>query len=170
LAEQWYILTGEKYFMRGIECVTLDGQTKIIDKESLTLRPAAYAIIVDNGNLLVLKLRPTGKYHLPGGGIKVGERIEDTLKRELKEETGIDIEVDELAHFKEMFFYYDPSCRAYHGLHFYYFCRPLTNALVADELVEDGAAEKPRWKTIQDLQAEDFQIDGDMILSLLERG
>ena len=40
--------------MSGIECVTLDGHTKIVQKESLILRPAAYAIVVDNGNLLVL--------------------------------------------------------------------------------------------------------------------
>ena len=53
-----------------------------------------------------------------------------------------------------MFSYYDPSGRAYHGLHFYYFCRPLTIELIDDELVEDGAAEKPRWMAIKDLQPE----------------
>jgi len=35
----------------------------------------------------------TGKYHLPGGGINIGERMEETLKRETREETGIGLVV-----------------------------------------------------------------------------
>jgi mutator protein MutT len=151
--------------MSTIACITLDGQTKMVEKESLILRPAAYAIVFQHDCLLVMKLRPTGKYHLPGGEIEVGERIEDTLKRELKEETGIIIEVNKLVHFNEFIFHY--AERAYHGLHFYYHCTPKTNKLIADHLVEDGAAEQPRWRAIKELQAEDFQSNGEMILGLL---
>jgi len=32
-----------------------------------------------------------GKYSLPGGHIELGETMEDTAKREIKEETGLDI-------------------------------------------------------------------------------
>jgi len=152
-----------------VDCLTLDGQTKAVPIDCLTLRPAAYALIVHDGKLLLLKLRASGKYHLPGGGIKIGERMTESLKRETREETGIEIDVEQLAHFEELFFYYDPSGRAYHGLHFYYHCRARTFGLLADESVDDGSAEQPRWITIQGLHAEDFQHQGELILRLCNR-
>ena len=149
-----------------VECVTLDGQTKMVQKDSLVLRPAVYAVVVDDAQVLLMTMRRSGKYHPPGGGLSAGERMEDALKRELREETGIEIEVERLARFKELFFYYDPSEKAYHGLHFYYVCRPVTRRLQDDARVDDDAAEKPRWVTIQGLQAEDFQAHGDLVLDI----
>ena len=48
--------------------------------------------------LLIKKARGAykGTYDLPGGGIEYGESAEETLKREFKEETGIDISSFEL--------------------------------------------------------------------------
>jgi len=153
--------------MSTVECTTLDGRKRKVPKQSLVLRPAAYAIIVSAGRLLLLELRHSGRYHLPGGGIEAGERIEETLRREVEEGTGITVEVGELARFREVFFYYDPSQTAYHGLHFYYRCRPRTLELVADDRVADRSAERPRWVEIRELRARDFQVHGDMILDLL---
>jgi 8-oxo-dGTP diphosphatase len=153
--------------MPAVECTTLDGRKKKVPKDSLVLRPAAYAIIVNDGRLLLLRLRHSGKYHLPGGRIEAGERVEETLRREVEEETGLSIEQPELTRFREVFFYYDPSRTAYHGLHFYYVCRPSTLELIADELVQDESAETPRWVEIRELRADDFQVHGEMILELV---
>jgi 8-oxo-dGTP pyrophosphatase MutT (NUDIX family) len=155
--------------MSGVECITLDGHTKIIQKDRLILRPAAYALIVHDDKLLLLKMRYTGKYHLPGGGIEIGERMEETLKREAQEETGIEIDVVQFAHFEEVFFYYDPSDRAYHGLHFYFICRPKTLRLLADDQVDDGSVEQPRWVDIRGLHPDDFQFYGDVVLELCKQ-
>ena len=152
--------------MSSIECLTLTGETKLIPQGQILLRPAAYAIIIRGAHLLLMRLRHTGKYHLPGGGVQTGERIKDTLKREVKEETGLEIEVGEFAHFDEIFFYFDPSKKAYHGLHFYYLCSPLTWQLVEDNRVDDFAAEKPRWVEIAGLQPQDFQVHGEAILAI----
>lgn len=152
--------------MSKILCRTLTGKTKLIPQEQMLLRPAAYAIIIRDAHLLLMRLRPTGKYHLPGGGVHTGERIKDTLKREVKEETGLEIEIGEFAHFDEIFFYFDPSQKAYHGLHFYYLCTPLTWQLVEDDQVDDFAAEKPRWVAIANLQPQDFQVHGEAILAI----
>jgi len=152
--------------MAGVQCITLNGQTKNFDRERLILRPAAYALIVSEGKLLLLKMRATGKYHLPGGGIEVGERIEETLEREIQEETGIEMDVQRLVHFEEVFFYYDPSDTAYHGLHFYYICTAKTVSTLPDEQVADDSAEQPRWVEISTLNPEDFQYHGEVILAL----
>jgi len=152
--------------MAVVQCITLTGEKKLIDRERLILRPAAYALTVREGKLLLLKMRATGKYHLPGGGIEVGERIEETLKREIQEETGIEIDVLRLAHFEEVFFYYDPSDTAYHGLHFFYLCNAKTVSTLPDEQVADDSVEQPRWVEIVTLKPEDFQHHGDVILAL----
>jgi len=155
--------------MSEVECITLDGHTKIFQNDRLILRPAAYALIVHDDKLLLLKMRHTGKFHLPGGGIEIGERMEETLKREAQEEIGIEIDVMQLAHFEEVIFYYDPSDRAYHGLHFYFICRPKTLRLLADDQVDDSSVEQPRWVEIRGLHPEDFQFHGDVVLELCKQ-
>lgn len=152
--------------MSMVECITTDGRKKMVRRDELLLRPAAYGIIVDEAKVLLMKMHHTGKYHPPGGGIDVGEKAEDALRREIREETGIEVEIKRFARFEELFFYYDPSETAYHGLHFYFVCRPKTLQLLDDALVEDDAAGKPRWVEIEGLQAQDFQAHGDIILKL----
>jgi mutator protein MutT len=149
-----------------VECVALDGSKRLVDADRLIVRPAAYAIIVNEGRLLLVRLRPTMKFHLPGGGIEPGETPEETVRREVREETGIEIEVGPLAHYEEFCFYYDPSDRAYRGKHWYYLCRPLTTTLLGREEVEDGSAEEPGWFACDSLAAEDFQIAGERMLEL----
>ncbi len=95
--------------------------------------------------------------------------MEDTLIRETREETGIEIQVGGLAHFAELFFYYDPSGRAYHGLHLYFLCHPRTLSVIPDDQVQDGAAGQQRWIDIQGLTAEEFQVMGIEVISLLQR-
>ncbi len=105
--------------MPMIECTSLNGTTKNVRIKDLNLRPAAYAITMRDANILLMRLRHTGLYHLPVSGVHKGERIKDTLKREVKEETGLEIEVGRFAHFEELFFYFEPSAKAFHGLHFF---------------------------------------------------
>ena len=156
--------------MNEIECITLSGERRSFPRERLILRPAAYGLILSQGKILLLRMRHTGKYHLPGGGIHPGETIRETLQREAQEETGIEIEAGRFLHFEEVFFYYDPSGRAYHGLHFYYACQPLTFDLRSDKSVDDESAGQPRWVEVQSLRGEDFQLHGEMILALYKEG
>jgi 8-oxo-dGTP pyrophosphatase MutT (NUDIX family) len=152
--------------MTMVACTTLNGSTRLFHEKELVLRPAAYAIIIQHEKLLVLRLRHSGRLHLPGGGIHTGERIVDTLKREVKEETGLEIEVGAFVHFEELFFYFDPTGKAYHGLHFYYLCSSSSLHLIDDDQVDDFAAERPRLVDITSLQPEDFQMHGDAILAI----
>lgn len=50
----------------------------------------------DEGKILIVKERRTGKWVFPGGQVEVGENLMDGLIREVKEESGIDVEVSDL--------------------------------------------------------------------------
>jgi ADP-ribose pyrophosphatase YjhB (NUDIX family) len=149
-----------------IECESIYGGRKLVPKEKLVFRPSVYAIIVHDGKIALVTNQSSGKYFPPGGGVEIGETLTDALRREVKEETGLEIEIGRFAFFREGFFYYDPSDTAYHTFSFFFVCRPKTLEMVDDDQVDDVEAEKPRWIALNDMRAESVQICGEKILQL----
>ncbi len=63
-----------------------------------TFEISAFAIIPDNKNCILLcHRRDYDLWNLPGGGMNLNETPEDCVVREVKEEVGLDVEVDYLA-------------------------------------------------------------------------
>lgn len=58
---------------------------------NVNYREAVRGIILHNDNILMVHSNK-GDYKFPGGGINIGENHEETLKREVREETGYIIE------------------------------------------------------------------------------
>jgi 8-oxo-dGTP diphosphatase len=61
---------------------------------------AVGAVIVEDGALLLVRrARPpaVGQWSVPGGRVERGERLEDAVSREVREETGLVVTVGELA-------------------------------------------------------------------------
>ncbi len=150
-----------------IDCDVFSGGRIQLPRERFAFRPATYGLIFHDNKLLLLNIRATGKYTLPGGGVEPGERLEEALRCEVREEAGIEIDMIRLAHVYEGFFYYDPGDLAFHSYYFIHTCVPSTLELVADEGVMDDEAEKPRWIEPTDLQADDFQHSGNVIMDLI---
>jgi ADP-ribose pyrophosphatase YjhB (NUDIX family) len=62
-----------------------------------SLVPAASAIVVDDAGRILLHKRTDNEYwSIPGGAMKPGESIAETVVREVQEETGIEAEVQKI--------------------------------------------------------------------------
>ncbi|MGA5145135.1 NUDIX domain-containing protein [Streptomyces griseoincarnatus] len=59
--------------------------------------PSVTAVVRDDaGRLLLIHKTDNNLWALPGGGHDIGERISDTVVREVSEETGVQVEVDSI--------------------------------------------------------------------------
>jgi len=75
-----------KYWTDLIRPALLKGKVPLIPQ----------AVVLRNGEVLLVKRDSPALWELPGGGILPGETIEDALRREVQEESGAPIEVIEL--------------------------------------------------------------------------
>ncbi|MEU7950464.1 NUDIX domain-containing protein [Micromonospora chalcea] len=59
-----------------------------------SLVPGAAAIVTDeHGRILLQRRTDSGNWSLPGGAMDIGETLQQCAVREVKEETGLDIEI-----------------------------------------------------------------------------
>ena len=66
-----------------------------VGHERIFLTGSCALVLDDEGRLLIQQV-PSGKWGLPGGLCELGESAAETAVRETREETGLDIEIDEL--------------------------------------------------------------------------
>ena len=110
----------------------------------LSWRPAAYGVIIRDNQILLVKQR--GKYHVPGGGVELGEMPEDAVIREVNEETGLIATNPRLVGQLSTFFTYSSSVHV-QSLLLYYRCDVLDGELSVDGMEEDERAIglMPEW-------------------------
>ncbi|MET0389420.1 MAG: NUDIX domain-containing protein [Polyangiales bacterium] len=119
-------------------------------------RIGAHGLCVVEGKLLLVRLAPSqieaGMWTLPGGGLDWGESPERGVVRELREETGLDVEVDHIAGVFSCVFERTAE-RDLPALHFVS-CVYWLRASSADLLHErDGSTDLAAWVPLQDVAA-----------------
>ena len=133
-----------------------------------SLVPAASAVVVDDeGRILLHRRRDNEKWALPGGVMELGESLSDCVRREVREETGLEVEVERIVGIysdpKHVFSYDDGEVRQEFSICFA--CRRISGDLdVSDESYEvryfapDAVTELPMVDSIR-LRITDF-LDG----------
>lgn len=74
----------------------------------------AYALIYQNDQVLMVHNRENSTWSLPGGKVEKGETLKQAAIREVKEETGVTVEVADIVSVNEAFF----EDRGHHALFF----------------------------------------------------
>ena len=118
-------------------------------------RYRAGALIIENDCLLVITNPTSPYYYSVGGGIHMNEKAEECIVREVKEETGVDYEIDHLAAVCENFFTDNGSgfkglkC---HVIEFYYLMKSRGSQEVKSESYGwNGAKESIAWIPLEKL-------------------
>ena len=109
--------------------------------------PTVGALVFNReGKLFLMKSHKwRGRWVVPGGHIELGERMEDALRREVKEETNLDIYEIEFLCFQE-FLYDERFWKRRHFVFFDYACKTdSTDVRLNDE------AEEYRWVTLDEV-------------------
>jgi nucleoside triphosphatase len=95
-----------------------------VSQDQVYPEPTVGALIVNGeGKILLTKSHKWfDKYTLPGGHIEVGETMEEAVKREVKEEVGLDVEVVEFLTMQEAI-YAKEFYKKRHFIFFDFLCR-----------------------------------------------
>jgi len=88
-------------------------------------RMISHMLVKNEGKILLLRrnsddLDNPGSWELPGGAVEFGEHPKETAKRELKEETGIEVKNSDLKYL--MSYTYEKPEKEIHLLRFFYIC------------------------------------------------
>lgn len=139
-----------------ITCTDIEGQKHLVSTSDLSWRPSVYAIIVKNKKVLLSN--QYGGFDLPGGGVDLGEDLYEALKREVKEETGVNIANPGLIEAKTNFFKL-PSAHSHENrfiqsLLLYFTCDFKGGKLSIDGFDEHERlnGDMPEWVSIEDLE------------------
>jgi ADP-ribose pyrophosphatase YjhB (NUDIX family) len=111
---------------------------------------AGAALIHDKGRLLLVKRKnepSRGLWSAPGGVAELGERIEDAVKREAKEETGMEIQVDRLLTVIDHIIKDNNGRIRFHYIIIYFLAHPAGGALKAS-----SDAESAKWIPLDDVK------------------
>jgi ADP-ribose pyrophosphatase YjhB (NUDIX family) len=111
--------------------------------------PSTTAVVTDEQHRIVLiRRRDNDLWALPGGGMELGESIVDTAVREVKEETGLDVEVTDLigvyTNPHHVMAYTDGEVRQQFSLCF-------TTRLLGGDLQTDSESTDIAWTPSQDI-------------------
>lgn len=113
------------------------------------------AIILENDRILMVGNDKNDYFYSVGGAVQFGESAEEACVREVKEETGLKLEIDRLVFIHENFFIgeqgdflQDVNC---HELGFYFLMKSADSSeLHSESLGTDGSREFLQWIPIAD--------------------
>jgi 8-oxo-dGTP diphosphatase len=123
------------------------------------------AVIVDGERVVLIRRRfapLAGEWSLPGGTVEAGETLEDCVIREMREETGLDVEVGPVIEVLDRITRDDNGRVLYHYVLVDYLCWPVGGALQAGSDVDAAV-----WTAPGDVSA--YHLT-DQAIAVIARG
>ncbi len=143
-----------------MKCRDVHGKESEVPINKFKFRPSVYGVLIEGERILLS--RQWDGYDFPGGGIEIDETIEEALKREFIEETGIQVEPIIPIHSETDFFNPDYTDK-YKGQYWncimiYYLVKKVGGELTKDNLcdTEQEYADMPEWMELKDIYNNKF--------------
>ena len=140
--------------MKFIERIYNYDNLKLEEINEKTTR--ARAILINSNNeVLMCYSNGLQHYEFPGGHLEKNETLEDGLKREIKEETGITIDLEEINPFYGIKYY----CKNYHNsgrnrlVEIYYY------VVYCDDVYDDSEKQLDINEVIQNYECQYISVD-----------
>ena len=106
------------------------------------------AVLLDGGRILAMHDERSPYYYLPGGRVRMGERAEDAVLREVREELGIEARIVRPLWLSQSFFNEDVAHVDYHELCLYF----LVDASATDLLTRGDRFRGPELRHVHDFE------------------
>ena len=106
------------------------------------------AVLLDGGRILAMHDERSPYFYLPGGRVRMGERAEDAVLREVREELGIEAKILRPLWFHQAFFNEDVSHMDFHELCLYF----LVDASATDLLTRGDRFRGPELRHVHDFE------------------
>jgi 8-oxo-dGTP diphosphatase len=148
---------------KTIICKDVFGTQYKVPTADLELRVGAYAVIIENGKILLS--RQWDGYSLIGGGVELGETIEEAIVREVKEETGLTIMPDKIIHHATTFFKRDQQAQARQSVQLYFTHSKLFGKLNNDKITKSEQTytnDIPEWVDLGKINEIKFRHSVDL--------
>lgn len=155
-----------------MNCRDVHGKESKVSISKFRFRPSVYGILIENNKILLS--RQWDGYDFPGGGIELDETIEEALRREFVEETGVEVEPIMPIHCETDFFNPDYTDKYkgqfWNAVMMYYLVRKTGGELTKDNLCDTELeyADMPEWMDLEKIHGNKFFNSVDSI-RLIER-
>ena len=106
------------------------------------------AVLLDGGRILAMHDEHSPYFYLPGGRVRMGERAEDAVLREVREELGIEARIVRPLWLSQSFFNEDVAHVDYHELCLYF----LVDASATDLLTRGDRFRGPELRHVHDFE------------------
>ncbi|MDD3190673.1 MAG: NUDIX domain-containing protein [Candidatus Pacebacteria bacterium] len=136
---------------KKVICHDINDKEYEVDSSELKFRPSVYGVIIKDDKILL-----SGQwdgYDFPGGGVEIEETVEEALLREVKEETGLDVEKKEVVHC-ETSFYKTTKGQCVNSVLVYFLCE-ITGGEISTEFFSESEKEyanAAEWIDIKDVE------------------
>lgn len=121
--------------MAKVTCKGLFGEVVEVETEDLRFRPSIYGLVIQDGKILLCPQWDGWDY--PGGGIDKGERLQEALVREVREETNLIVRPLKLLDVSDNFF--QPTFakeQHWHSIKIHYACEYVSGEISAEGFME----------------------------------
>ena len=109
------------------------------------------AIIIHNGRILMVKNNRAPYFYSVGGRVKFDDTCDEAVKREVKEELGVDLEIDRPVFLHELFFDEGTTKEHFHEVSIYFLMKTPENVekIICASVDERGSREELCWIQIE---------------------